>query len=104
MIVSHRTRCERAGLLYNLATKWAIRKEDRMRAFGVDISSHQDHFNFRGNLDFVIMRASVGTLADKRFERYMPEAMRVPVRGAYHYLTSARPWQDQLALFLSILK
>jgi len=73
-----------------------------MRAFGADISSHQDHFNFRGNLDFVILRASVGTVADRRFQSYMPEALRVPVRGAYHYLTSARPWQDQLALFLSV--
>ncbi|MEP7357355.1 MAG: glycoside hydrolase family 25 protein, partial [Anaerolineales bacterium] len=73
-----------------------------MRALGADISVHQSTFTFQGNLDFVVLRASVGTAADARFQQFLPQAMQVPVRGAYHYLTSERPWQDQLALFLSI--
>ncbi len=73
-----------------------------LRAFGADISHHQGRFQFRDNLDFIILRASVGLTPDRRFQQFLLEAQRVPVRGAYHYLRSDSPWQDQLDLFLSI--
>ena len=75
-----------------------------IRALGADISRHQDTFTFLGNLDFIALRASVGTTHDSAFQRFLPEAQKVPVRGAYHYLLSALPWQDQLQTFLAAIQ
>jgi hypothetical protein len=75
-----------------------------MRAMGADISRHQDTFSFRGNLDFIALRASVGNTPDSAFQRFQPEAQKVPVRGAYHYMLSSQPWHDQLQTFLTAIQ
>src|SRR4051794_35953716 len=64
---------------YNRRVKLGCSKGGRMRALGADISVHQSTFSFQGNLDFVILRASVGTAADARFQQFLPEAMQVSV-------------------------
>jgi hypothetical protein len=74
------------------------------RAMGADISRHQDTFTFQDNLDFIVLRASVGTTPDSRFQHFQSEAQKVAVRGAYHYLLSSLPWQDQLQIFLTAIQ
>jgi GH25 family lysozyme M1 (1,4-beta-N-acetylmuramidase) len=74
------------------------------RALGADISQHNASFTFRGNLDFIVLRASQGTTADERFRSYLPEALKVPVRGAYLYLRSSLALEPQLEKFLAVIQ
>jgi GH25 family lysozyme M1 (1,4-beta-N-acetylmuramidase) len=66
-----------------------------MRARGMDISHYQGDFKYKGNRDFIIIKATEGwSWTDPRFEEYLPEVQRVPIRGAYHYF---RTGMDPLA-------
>ena len=75
-----------------------------IRALGADISRHQTRLNFLGNLDFIILRASVGNTEDSRFRQHLSEAAPIPVRGAYHYMRSDSAWEDQLQTFQAIVQ
>ena len=56
-----------------------------MRAKGIDISKWQVYFNYKGNIDFVIVKASEGLHWDPKHEHYQSHIASVPIRGAYHY-------------------
>lgn len=62
------------------------------RAFGIDVSYAQKTFNppDAHDLDFVALKASQANFADHTFEEYYPAALKVPVRGAYHYFVTSR--------------
>lgn len=82
------------------------------RAHGIDISHHQTVFDVNANredIQFIIIRASNGTVKDKRFDQFVVDIAEVPVRGAYHYFRSEHSpvnpsktyrWQDQADFFL----
>ena len=76
------------------------------RAHGIDISKYDLHFEpltAKGQLDFVIQRASYRCTRDEAFEKLVPGVMQIPVRGAYHYLNSDTGWLAQANAFLSIV-
>ena len=62
------------------------------RAFGIDISYAQATFAppERNDLDFVILKASQANFPDPKFGSYYPPALRIPIRGAYHYFITSR--------------
>lgn len=61
-----------------------------MRAKGIDISHWQDSFTYNGQIDFVIQKATEGwSWTDPKFEEFLPEVQKVPIRGAYHYFMTA---------------
>ncbi len=62
------------------------------RAFGIDVSYAQKTFKppDAHDLDFVVLKASQANFADHTFEEYYPAALKVPVRGAYHYFVTSR--------------
>ncbi len=55
-------------------------------------------------ISFVIQRASWSLYKDTGFDALLPEVLKIPIRGAYHYYSSGVPWKDQANLFLSITK
>jgi len=66
-----------------------------VRARGMDISHYQGDFKYKSNRDFIIIKATEGwSWTDPRFEEYLPEVQKVPIRGAYHYF---RTGMDPLA-------
>lgn len=74
------------------------------RAHGIDISKYDLHFKpetATHQLDFVIQRASYGLNRDEAFDTLLPGVKQVPVRGAYHYLSSGVSWQTQADKFIS---
>jgi GH25 family lysozyme M1 (1,4-beta-N-acetylmuramidase) len=75
-----------------------------IRAHGIDISKYDGYFlpeNATGRLDFVIQRASYGTVRDEEFERLQTGVQRIGIRGAYHYLSSHLNWQLQADAFIN---
>jgi hypothetical protein len=64
-----------------------------MRAKGIDISHWQETFKYVGQIDFIIQKVTEGwSWTDPKFEEFLPEVKKVPIRGAYHYyLTSLDP-------------
>ncbi|MGD8804618.1 MAG: GH25 family lysozyme [Chloroflexota bacterium] len=86
------------------------------RAHGIDISHHQTVFDVtvnRDDIQFIIIRASNGTVKDRRFDQFVVDIAEVPVRGAYHYFRSEHsplnpaksyPWQAQAEFFLKCVK
>ncbi len=77
------------------------------RAHGIDISKWQTSFDASVNpadIQFVIMRASVGMMKDSSFDEMVKSIRPIPVRGAYHYFRSEWGWQEQAAHFLSLVK
>jgi GH25 family lysozyme M1 (1,4-beta-N-acetylmuramidase) len=77
------------------------------RAHGIDISKWQTSFDAAKNpndIQFVVMRASVGIMTDSRFDEMYNSIQPIPVRAAYHYFRSEWGWQEQAAHFLSLVK
>ena len=75
------------------------------RACGVDLSKYDLRFNpalATEPLDFVIQRISYGMVRDQAFEIFLPGVLQVPIRGGYHYLSSAVPWFDAARRYLDI--
>ena len=75
------------------------------RVYGIDISKYDLVFNpaqATTRFDFVIQRASYGMVMDQAFTTLLPGVLDVPIRGAYHYLSSAVPWKDAANRFLDI--
>lgn len=76
------------------------------RAHGIDISKYDQWFtpgSATGQLDFVIQRTGYGTVTDERFFQLQPGVLEMQIRGGYHYLSSAVPWQDQADLMLELV-
>ena len=72
-----------------------------MRAVGPDISHWQGTFKNKGNIDFVIVKATEGWgYVDPEFENFLPEVMTVPIRGAYHYFRTEYDPVAQVENFL----
>jgi GH25 family lysozyme M1 (1,4-beta-N-acetylmuramidase) len=75
-----------------------------MRATGIDISYYQGAFQYKGNIDFVIIKATEGTLyTDPNFAYNLEEVQRVPIRGAYHYFRSSMNAMLQAEHFLDMV-
>ncbi len=77
------------------------------RAHGIDVSKWQVSFDASkkpDDIQFVIMRASVGIIKDSIFEEMYQSIQPIPVRGAYHYFRSEWGWQEQASHFLSLVK
>jgi len=72
-----------------------------MRAKGIDISKWQQEFIFQNNIDFVIIKATEGWGIDPWYRENLPEVMKCPIRGAYHYYRTATDPIVQVDNFLS---
>ena len=73
-----------------------------MRAVGIDISHWQGTFKNKGNIDFVIVKATEGWgWVDPEFENFLAEVKKVPIRGALHYF---RTEYDPLAQAENLLE
>jgi len=70
------------------------------RARLIDISKWQISFEFLGNVDGVIVKASEGWDIDPCFQDFLPEVMRAPIRGAYHYYRTETDPVRQAEIFL----
>lgn len=73
------------------------------RAKGIDISKYDEYFhpeNAIHQIDFVIQRAGYGMVRDEKFDVLFTGVQQIPIRGAYHYMSSSVPWQDQADRFL----
>jgi GH25 family lysozyme M1 (1,4-beta-N-acetylmuramidase) len=78
-----------------------------MRAHGIDISKWQSFYipvpNPPRPVDFVIQRVSYGMKTDEGLLKLQPGVLQAPIKGAYHYYSSAVGWQAQCDLLLSLL-
>jgi GH25 family lysozyme M1 (1,4-beta-N-acetylmuramidase) len=76
------------------------------RAYGIDISKWQEYYRPTASpprpVDFAIQRTSYGLKRDERLIQMFPAT--IPVKGAYHYYSSAVEWKPQCDLFISLLK
>lgn len=79
-----------------------------MRAHGIDISKWQSYYRPTINpplqVDFVIQRTSYGMKKDELLLQLQPGVLQAPVKGAYHYYSSAVEWKPQCDLLLSLLE
>lgn len=78
-----------------------------MRAKGFDVSKYDKPiylFKATKKVDFTIQRLSYGTKTDEAYQENLSALSGVPVRGAYHYFSTAVPWKDQADKFLSLVK
>lgn len=76
------------------------------RAHGIDISKYDSFFKPEeaiGQLDFVFQRISYGIIRDELFSALAPSVAKVPVRMAYHYLSSSMSYKIQADNFLSYI-
>lgn len=77
-----------------------------MRAHGIDISKWQINFFPPASpplpIDFCIQRTGYGMVQDERYEDIWIGVQQVPIRGAYHYFSSAANWKDQADKFLEV--
>jgi len=75
------------------------------RAEGIDIySKYQPHYDSTVKAhDFIIIKASDGKNPNEDVANYQFDEIKdVPIRGAYHYMRSDVPIQDQINAFLSV--
>jgi len=76
------------------------------RARGIDISYYDISFDpskATEPIDFVIQRTGYGLMVDKALDTLYPGVSKVPIRGAYHYLSTGIPWQVQAERFISLV-
>jgi GH25 family lysozyme M1 (1,4-beta-N-acetylmuramidase) len=77
------------------------------RAKGIDMSKWDDFFRPHTaiqKIDFVIQRASYGLNRDEKFDELFIGVQNFKLRGAYHYMSSKRPWKDQANKFLDVVR
>ena len=77
------------------------------RAHGVDVSKYDGSFapeQATGPVDFAIQRLSYVMRPDEKLEVLAPPVQRVPIRGAYHYLSTGAGWREQADFFLSLAR
>jgi|GEM_PF-2726670 len=83
-----------------------------MRAFGVDISKwdvNQEKTkwwnpdNAKKPIDFVIQRLSYGGRTDECVDILYPQSLKIPIRGCYHYYSTAIGAKEQADVFLKII-
>lgn len=75
-----------------------------MRAYGVDISHWQENWKYQGE-DFVIQKVTEGwSWTDPKFEEYLPEVQKAPIRGAYHYFRTVLDPIAQASHFVRKIK
>ncbi|MEM6326604.1 MAG: GH25 family lysozyme [Bacteroidota bacterium] len=76
---------------------------------GIDVSRHQGTIAWPdvagADIDFVYMKATEGgDWTDPEFNRNWREAGAAGLaRGAYHFFTFCRPWEDQIAHAMAVL-
>ena len=75
-----------------------------MRAKGVDISKWQGGWEYQGNIDFIVVKATEGIGKDPAFDDYLPEVQKVPIRGAYHYFRTGYNPIQQAENFYNTIK
>ena len=76
-----------------------------VRARGVDISHYQEGFKYDKKYDFVVQKATAGwSWTDPDFEVLLPEVMKAPIRGAYHYFLTGLDPIAQAAHFWATVK
>ena len=77
------------------------------RAHGIDICSWETFYRPVDNpprpVDFAIQRTSYGLIEDSQFRSMQPGIMQAPVKGAYHYPSSAIPWKAQADFHIDLL-
>jgi GH25 family lysozyme M1 (1,4-beta-N-acetylmuramidase) len=84
----------------------AVAAAQATRATGIDISKWDVSFNPQSTTtppQFVIQCASYGMVKDPLFDTLYPGVTLIPVRGAYHYMSSAAGWKLQADWFLNIV-
>lgn len=77
------------------------------RAHGIDISKYDVTFDPNltdKQLDFVFQRISYGVTQDEQFHTLWRGVRKMPIRMAYHYLSSHINWKTQADAFLSYVK
>jgi GH25 family lysozyme M1 (1,4-beta-N-acetylmuramidase) len=77
------------------------------RAHGIDVSKWQRYFDASvnpGDIQFIVIRTSYGMMTDERYSKMLESIQPVPLRGAYHYFSSASPWQSQAKLYLNLVR
>jgi GH25 family lysozyme M1 (1,4-beta-N-acetylmuramidase) len=72
------------------------------RAKGQDISKWDYPYVRDSTLDFVIQRLSYGLMKDEKYLELQAPTLSAPVKGAFHYVSSAVPWKTQADLFLGL--
>ncbi len=76
-----------------------------MRRLGIDISKWQSSWTPNDKASFCIMRSGYGRMKDHLFETFYASAVDSGVpRGAYHYLSTAVPWREQVDFFIAQVK
>lgn len=78
-----------------------------MKATGIDLSKWDVSFNPQQTAtppQFVIQRASYAMVKDPLFDALYSGVEKIPVRGAYHYMSSGAGWKMQADWFLNIVK
>lgn len=77
-----------------------------MNAHGIDLSKWQNTFTPKAPpprpMDFVIQRLSYGMVRDERYFQFAATVQSWPIRGAYHYVSSAVDWKSQVDWFLEL--
>lgn len=75
-----------------------------MRSHGIDISKYQVSFSPPmippNPIDFCIQRTGYGLRQDERYEELWDGVKQIPIRGAYHYFSSAVGWEHQANFFM----
>ena len=75
------------------------------RALGFDLSSWQISYTppFIPVVDFAIQRTSYGLIEDTCLQSMQPGILKAPVKGAFHYLSSAINWKPQADFFIGLM-
>jgi GH25 family lysozyme M1 (1,4-beta-N-acetylmuramidase) len=76
-------------------------------AHGIDLSKYQTSFTYPSNppkpVDFAIQRASYGLVKDEKFNEIALGMIDTPVRGCYHYFSTAAGAIDQANFYLDVM-
>lgn len=75
-----------------------------VRAHGADISKYQGRYQPAEPLDFIFQRVSYGLRVDEAFPQLYQDIQPVPLRGGYHYFSSAATWQAQAEHYLELVQ
>ena len=78
--------------------------------YGIDVSHHQNPSklpwsSFRGKVDFLMARATYGTMPDKFTRSHITQGRSIGAKvGLYHFYRPTQPWAEQLEVFTRIVE
>lgn len=107
MITEHLTQSQKALHIAKAAVGSLVRQPTEIktgRAHGGDVSKWNDYFLPPANtplpLDFMIQRIGYGQKPDEKLNELHAQIQPIPIRGGYHYFSSAVSWEMQADTFL----